>query len=141
MPVISDRKRKQLMAQIMRNIFGFGSSERTKWMSRLASFINNKSKIIIMATRHRKKEGKVAKALEEQTSRIPSDLYLWAAFGAMALSFTCFLSRQRHAGLFFGQWAPSLLIIGLYNKLVKVEGQDEKGKQVKEKVSTARTMA
>jgi hypothetical protein len=93
-----------------------------------------------MANHRPKKEGKVAKALEEQTSRVPSDIYLWAAVGTMALSLTCFLTRQRHAGLLFGQWAPSLLIIGLYNKLVKVEGHDEQDKQVREKVSTARTM-
>jgi hypothetical protein len=94
-----------------------------------------------MATQHPKKEGKVAKTLEEQTSRIPSDIYLWAAVGIMALSLTCFLTRKRHASIFFGQWAPSLLIIGLYNKLVKVEGHDKEDKKVNEKVSTARTMA
>jgi hypothetical protein len=96
---------------------------------------------IIMATHHPKKEGKVSKALEEQTARVPSDVYLWAAVGTIALSLTCFLTRKRHASLFFGQWASSLLIIGLYNKLVKIEGHDEKDKQVSEKVSTARTMA
>jgi hypothetical protein len=94
-----------------------------------------------MATQHPKKEGKVAKTLEEQTSRIPSDVYLWAAVGTMALSLTCFLTRNRHTGLFFGQWAPSLLIIGLYNKLVKIEGHDEEDKRVSEKISPARTMA
>jgi hypothetical protein len=26
--------------------------------------------------------------------------------------------------MFVGQWAPSLLILGLYNKLVKLEGHD-----------------
>jgi hypothetical protein len=94
-----------------------------------------------MATQHPKKEGKVAKTLEEQTSRIPSDIYLWASVGTMALSLTCFLTRNRQASILFGQWASSLLIIGLYNKLVKVEGHDEEDKQVRKKVSTSRTMA
>lgn len=94
-----------------------------------------------MATQHPKKEGKVAKKLEDQTSRIPSDVYLWAAVGTMALSLTCFLTRNRHASIFFGQWAPSLLIIGLYNKLVKVEGHDQDDRQVSKKVSTAGNMA
>lgn len=94
-----------------------------------------------MANHHPKKEGKVAKTLEEQTSKIPSDIYLWAAVGTMALSLTCFLTRQKRASILFGQWAPSLLIIGLYNKLVKIEGHDEEDKKVSEKVSTARTMA
>jgi hypothetical protein len=72
-----------------------------------------------------KKEGKVAEILEEQTARIPSDIYLWAALGTMALSLGMFIAKKRSASMFFGQWAPSLLVIGLYNKLVKVEGHDQ----------------
>jgi hypothetical protein len=74
---------------------------------------------------HQHKEGKVAKMLEDQTAKIPSDVYLWAAVGSMALSLGLFLTKKKHASIFFGQWAPSLLIIGLYNKLVKVEGHDK----------------
>lgn len=70
------------------------------------------------------REGKTAKMLEEQTAKIPSDIYLWTAVGTMALSFGLFLAKKKHASIFFGQWAPSLLIIGLYNKLVKTEGHD-----------------
>src|SRR5438045_9663472 len=72
-----------------------------------------------------KREGKVAETLEEYTGRIPSDVYLCAAMGTIALSLGLFFTRNKHASIFFGQWAPSLLIIGLYNKLVKVEGHDE----------------
>ena len=32
------------------------------------------------------KEGKVTKAIEEQTAKIPSDVFLWAALGSMAVS-------------------------------------------------------
>jgi len=71
------------------------------------------------------KEGKFAKMLEDQTAKIPSDAYLWAAVGTMALSLSLFLSGKKHSSMFFGQWAPSLLIIGLYNKLVKIEGHDK----------------
>lgn len=74
------------------------------------------------------REGKIAKMLEEQTAKIPSDVYLWAAVGSMALSLGLFLTKQKNASIFFGQWAPSLLIIGLYNKLVKVEGHDREDK-------------
>jgi hypothetical protein len=31
---------------------------------------------------------------------------------------------EKHKSLFVGQWAPTFLILGLYNKLVKVEGSD-----------------
>ena len=81
-----------------------------------------------MANHQSDKEGKVAKMLEEQTAKIPSDVYLWAAVGSMAISLGLFLAKNKHASIFFGQWAPSFLIIGLYNKLVKVEGHDEEEK-------------
>ena len=82
-----------------------------------------------MANRNPKhKEGGVAKSIEEQTAKIPSDVYLWAAVGTMALSATLFFTKNKHASIFFGQWAPSLLIIGLYNKLVKLEGHDKEDK-------------
>ena len=70
------------------------------------------------------KEGKTAKMLEEQTAKIPSDVYLWAAVGSMAVSLALFCTKNKHASIFIGQWAPSLLIIGLYNKLVKTQGHD-----------------
>ena len=79
------------------------------------------------------KEGTVAKTLEKQTAKIPSDIYLWAAVGTMAFSFGLFLTRNKHASMFFGQWAPSLLVIGLYNKLVKLEGHDQEDKGHDEK--------
>ena len=31
---------------------------------------------------------------------------------------------NRHVSLFIGQWAPTFLIFGLYNKLVKQLGSD-----------------
>lgn len=79
------------------------------------------------------KEGELAKTLEKQTAKIPSDVYLWAAVGTMALSLSLFLSKKKTASIFFGQWAPSLLVIGLYNKLVKLEGHDQEDKGAKEK--------
>lgn len=85
------------------------------------------------------KEGPVAKTLEKETAKIPSDIYLWAAVGTMAFSLGLFLSKQKHASMFFGQWAPSLLIIGLYNKLVKLEGHDREDKGEKEQGMGTRT--
>jgi hypothetical protein len=69
-------------------------------------------------------EGRVAKAIEDQTAKLPSDTFLWVAIGAMAFSATMQAMGKRHASLFVGQWAPTLLIIGLYNKLVKQLGSD-----------------
>jgi hypothetical protein len=71
------------------------------------------------------KEGPVARMIEEQTAKLPSDLFLWAALGSMGISLTLKLLGNRHTALFVGQWAPTFLILGLYNKVVKVEGHDQ----------------
>jgi hypothetical protein len=71
-----------------------------------------------------RKEGPVAKAIESQTAKLPSDTFLWAAVGAMTASLTLKLLGKNHTALFIGQWAPSFLLLGVYNKIVKVEGHD-----------------
>ena len=70
------------------------------------------------------KEGPVASAIEKQTAKIPSDLFLWASLGSMALSLILQLTPAKKKSLFIGQWAAPFLILGLYNKLVKLEGHD-----------------
>lgn len=70
------------------------------------------------------KEGPVAKTIEEQTAKLPSDTFLWMAVGAMAASATLQAMGNKHVSLFVGQWAPTFLIFGLYNKLVKQLGSD-----------------
>ena len=69
-------------------------------------------------------EGTIAKSIEQQTAKLPSDWFLWAAVGAIATSLTLQMSGKAHASTFVGQWAPTLLILGLYNKLVKQLGSD-----------------
>jgi hypothetical protein len=69
-------------------------------------------------------EGTVAKTIEEQTAKLPSDAFLWMAVGAMTASATLQMMGNRHVSLFIGQWAPTFLIFGLYNKLVKQLGSD-----------------
>lgn len=69
-------------------------------------------------------EGKVARAIEEQTAKLPSDTFLWLAVGSMGVSLTLQLMGLKHKSLFIGQWAPSFLLLGIYNKLVKLEGHD-----------------
>lgn len=72
-----------------------------------------------------RKEGKVAKTIESQTARLPSDVFLWAAVGAMACSLTLKLMKNDHMSLFIGQWPAPFLLFGLYNKLVKQAGHDQ----------------
>ncbi|WP_461040127.1 hypothetical protein [Spirosoma harenae] len=69
-------------------------------------------------------EGPVATAIEEQTAKLPSDLFLWASLGSMAASLALQAMGHRNRSLFVGQWAAPFLLLGLYNKLVKLEGHD-----------------
>jgi len=76
------------------------------------------------AAQHDHAEGRVARAIEEQTAKVPSDAFLWAAGASIATSAVLQAMGNRHASVFVGQWAPTLLILGLYNKLVKQLGSD-----------------
>jgi hypothetical protein len=69
-------------------------------------------------------EGTVARAIEQQTAKLPSDTFLWLAAGSIATSATLKMMGRDKDALFVGQWAPTFLILGLYNKLVKVLGSD-----------------
>lgn len=69
-------------------------------------------------------EGKVASAIEEQTAKLPSDVFLWAALASMGVSLTLKCLGKKHTALFVGQWAAPFLLLGIYNKIVKVEGHD-----------------
>lgn len=71
-----------------------------------------------------KKEGPVARVIEEYTSRLPSDLFLWMALGAMSVSATLKIMKKDDEALFVGQWPAPFLLLGVYNKLVKIEGHD-----------------
>jgi hypothetical protein len=63
-------------------------------------------------------------AIESKTSQIPSTGYLGAAIASMAASAVLKLAGKDEWALFIGQWAPSILIMGVYNKLVKQHGSD-----------------
>ena len=69
-------------------------------------------------------EGAVARTIEQQTAKLPSDLFLWMAAGSIATSATLKMMGRDTDALFVGQWAPTFLILGLYNKIVKVLGSD-----------------
>jgi len=69
-------------------------------------------------------EGSVARTIEQQTAKLPSDTFLWAALGAMGASAVLQLTGKKNASLFVGDWVAPLLLFGVYNKIVKVQGSD-----------------
>ena len=79
---------------------------------------------IAAVNRREHTEGQVARSIEEQTAKLPSDTFLWAAIASMAASASFHMMGKKNASVFVGQWAPTFLILGLYNKLVKQLGSD-----------------
>lgn len=93
--------------------------------------------------RGEEREGRLARNIERQTAKLPSDIFLWAAGAAIvgSLAFQVmgmagrsrgrFARMQSHREItraplatFIGQWAPTFLLLGIYNKIVKVAGSD-----------------
>lgn len=67
-------------------------------------------------------EGQSTKAIEKRTAQLPSALFLMLAGGSVLGSLALQLRQRREESLFVGQWAPTFLILGLYNKVVKTVG-------------------
>ncbi len=84
----------------------------------------NQKKNIMSISKNDHSEGKLTKKIEKQTAKLPSDYFLWAAVGAMTASATLKVMGRGKTSLFVGQWATSFLLLGIYNKIVKVQGSD-----------------
>jgi hypothetical protein len=69
------------------------------------------------------------KSVEQYTARIPSSVLLAAAIGAIGLSLVGQLGGRGKWGNFIAQWAPTILILGVYKNLVKLErhNQEDRG--------------
>ena len=67
-------------------------------------------------------EGDLARLIEQQTAKLPSHWFLFAAVGAMCTSLGLELSGRTRASRFVGMWPTPLLVAGMYNKLVKTLG-------------------
>jgi len=69
-------------------------------------------------------EGKTTAKVEQQTTKVPSLAFLGIAVAAMGASAALVLTGRKQLGNFVGQWAPSILIMGLYNKVAKHLARD-----------------
>ena len=70
------------------------------------------------------REGPIARGIEQQTAKIPSDAFLWAAIGSIGVSLALLLTGNAKKANFVGQWTPTFLCLGIYNKMVKLHGSD-----------------
>ncbi len=80
------------------------------------------------------REGPVARAIEEQTAKLPSDLFLWAGLGSIGLALALEIAGKKEKANFVSHWAPTFLILGVYNKLVKLHGSDGNGQRPMQKL-------
>jgi hypothetical protein len=67
-------------------------------------------------------EAQLTRLIEQQTARIPSHWFLAAAITSMVASLGFELMGRTRLSRFVGMWVPTLLITGVYNKLVKALG-------------------
>ena len=55
----------------------------------------------------------------ESIENLPSSVYYGGVLGSIVLSVFLFVSGKRETGIFVGLWAPTILNLGLYNKLLR----------------------
>lgn len=74
----------------------------------------------VLRTEHR--ESSLTRMVEHQAAKIPSDVFLFASLCSMAVALSSELTGRRRVSRFVGMWAGPLLVMGVYNKLVKALG-------------------
>jgi hypothetical protein len=129
---LGDQTKDSGMGNQNRGSDGGAQKEAEKAMDRIKSTVDDiSSKAENMSNENSnspqnkdKREGKVAKEIEDKTARIPSDAFLWTSFACMGVSLTLKLMKQNKTALFVGQWATPFLLMGVYNKIVKTQGSE-----------------
>ncbi len=55
----------------------------------------------------------------ESIENLPSSVYYGGVFGSILLAVFLFVTGKKQEGIFVGLWAPTILNLGLYNKLLR----------------------
>ena len=66
----------------------------------------------------------INRVAEKASSKTPTLLFTYAALASIAVSAYMQIRGKRDWSLFVGQWVPSFLLFGLYNKILKTQGAD-----------------
>jgi hypothetical protein len=80
--------------------------------------------ISVRGCKQEHREGMIARSIEEQTAKLPSDIFMWAAFACIGLGAYFELTGRYEKSRWIGEWPTNIMLLGLYNKLVKVAGSD-----------------
>lgn len=60
--------------------------------------------------------------IEQQAAKFPSSVFLFSAIGSMLIAMGLEMTGRPRASRFVGMWAPALLTMGVYNKVIKLLG-------------------
>ena len=71
-----------------------------------------------------RREGDFTRRIEKLTAALPSSTWLALAGGSLVGSLVLKLLDRHEAANFVADWVPTFLLIGIYNKLVKIAGSD-----------------
>jgi hypothetical protein len=67
----------------------------------------------------------MAKSITHKIDDIPASVFLGLAAGAVALSIGLAVNRKKSWALVVGQWVPSILLLGIYNKAAKIQASEK----------------
>lgn len=70
-------------------------------------------------------EDLVSGTIQKQIVKLPSDAFLWLAVGSITSSLVLQFMGKREESLFVGQWAPTFVLLGVFDKLIKLAGTRE----------------
>jgi hypothetical protein len=75
------------------------------------------AEIPVIRAEHR--EDTVTRLIEQQTAKIPSNYFLMLALASMGASLVFELLGDEKKSRFVGMWPAPVLLLGIYNKIVK----------------------
>lgn len=67
-------------------------------------------------------ENALTRLIEQQTAKVPSALFLTASIASALVSAGYEIANRPRLSRFVGMWVAPLLVMGVYNKLVKTLG-------------------
>src|SRR5947209_13279466 len=53
------------------------------------------------------------------TDQVPEEIWYWGALGSIIVSAALFLFGKRDWSVFVGQWPPTFLLFGLFDKILR----------------------
>lgn len=71
------------------------------------------------------KESNIVKRIEKRAENIPSSYFVSAAAASVAIALGLAFTKKKQWANFVGQWVPTILLLGIYNKMLKSQGSEK----------------